>query len=131
MKPPFIKDYCVTSVNKDNSVGELFLLTTDLSQNYQSIISTYQKRWEVETYHKDLKQNASLERSPARAIDRQSAHLFASVCAFAKFERLKIKEQKNHFALKGQLYIKALQAAFAELQRLQTMLDHEHNFVQA
>ena len=72
-----------------------------------------------------------LERSPARAIDRHSTHLFASVCAFAKFERLKIKEQKNHFALKGQLYIKALQAAFAELQRLQTMLDDKPSFAKA
>jgi hypothetical protein len=118
-------------INKDNSVGELFLLTTDLTQSYQQIISTYQKRWEVETYHKDLKQNASLERSPARAIDRQSAHLFASVCAFAKFERLKIKEQKNHFALKGQLYIKALQAAFAELRRLQNLYESDTTFAQA
>ena len=118
-------------INKDNSVGELFLLTTDCSQSYQSILSTYQKRWEVETYHKDLKQNESLERSPARAIARQSAHLFASVCAFVKCERLKIKENKNHFALKGQLYIKALQAAFAELQRLQAMLDEQSYFAQA
>lgn len=118
-------------INKDNSVGELFLLTTDFTQSYQSIISTYQKRWEVETYHKDLKQNASLERSPARAIDRQSAHLFASVCAFAKFEHLKIKEQKNHFALKGQLYIKALQAAFAELRRLQNLSVSDPVFAKA
>ena len=118
-------------INKDHSVGELFLLTTDITQSYQSIISTYQKRWEVETYHKDLKQNASLERSPARTIDRQSAHLFASVCAFAKFERLNIKEQKNHFALKGQLYIKALQAAFAELRRLQTIHADDLSFAQA
>ncbi|MBL7990982.1 MAG: transposase [Candidatus Kapabacteria bacterium] len=118
-------------INKDNSIGELFLLTTDLTQRYQSIISTYQKRWEVETYHKDLKQNAGLERSPARAIDRQSAHLFASVCAFAKFERLKIKEQKNHFALKGQLYIKALQAAFAELRRLQNLYQSEATLAKA
>jgi hypothetical protein len=58
-------------------------------------------------------------------------HLFTNIYTFAKFERLKIKEQKNHFALKGQLYIKALQAAFAELQRLQNLLENESNFAQA
>jgi hypothetical protein len=38
-------------INKDNLVGELFLLTTDLTQSYQSIISTYQKRWEAQSIH--------------------------------------------------------------------------------
>lgn len=47
-----------------------------------------------------------------------------------KFERL-IKEQKNHFVLKGQLYIKALQAAFAEVQRLNFLLENESTFAQA
>ncbi len=109
-------------INKDGSEGELLLLSTDVKQTYQQIITTYQKRWEVEDYHKSLKNNASLEASPARTIQTQAMHLFASVCAFIKLEQLKIKELLNHFALKSRLYLKAIQAAFQELTLLKQQL---------
>jgi hypothetical protein len=93
--------------NKDGSVGELLLLTTDTTMSYQQILTTYQKRWGIEDYHKSLKNNTSLQNSPARSIPAQSTHLLASVCAFVKLERIKIGECTNQFALKGRLYIKA------------------------
>jgi hypothetical protein len=48
----------------------------------------------------------------------QSNHISASMIAFCKLEILKFKEGLNHFALKPKLYIKAIQAAFVELQKL-------------
>lgn len=105
--------------NKDGSVGELLLLTTDTTMSYQQILTTYQKRWGIEDYHKSLKNNTSLQNSPARNVTNQSTHLLASVCAFVKLERLKIAECTNQFALKGRLYVKAIQAALAELRLLQ------------
>ena len=105
-------------INKDGSEGEQLLLSTDLQQSYQQIITTYQKRWEVENYHKSLKNNASLEKSPAHTIQTQAMHLFSSLCAFVKLERLKIKHKATHFALKARLYLKAIQAAFQELNLL-------------
>jgi DDE superfamily endonuclease len=104
--------------NKDNSQGELFLLCTDLTKSYQFIISTYQERWGIEDYHKSLKNNTSLQKSPTRTIQTQKTHFFASLCAYIKLEKLKINEKLNHFALKGKLYIKAIQTAFQELQVL-------------
>lgn len=109
-------------INKDGSEGELLLLSTDVKQTYQQIISTYQKRWEVEDYHKSLKNNTSLEASPAHSMQTQSMHLFASICAFIKLEQLKLKEGINQFALKGRLYLKAIQAAFEELSNLKQQL---------
>jgi hypothetical protein len=109
-------------INKDGSQGELLLLSTDGHQTYQQIITTYQKRWEVEDYHKSLKNNASLEMSPAHSIQNQSMHLFASVCAFVKLEQLKLKEGVNQFALKARLYLKAIKAAFEELSSLKQQL---------
>jgi hypothetical protein len=105
--------------NKDGSVGELLLLTTDTTMSYQQILTTYQKRWGIEDYHKSLKNNTSLQNSPARNVTNQSTHLLASVCAFVKLERLRLTECTNQFALKGRLYIKAIQAALAELRLLQ------------
>jgi hypothetical protein len=109
-------------INKDYSEGELLLLSTDVNQTFQQMITTYQRRWEVEDYHKSLKNNTSLEMSPARSMQTQSMHLFTSICAFIKLEQLKIKEGKNQFALKARLYLKAIKAAFEELSSLKQQL---------
>ncbi len=104
--------------NKDGSTGVLYLVTNDLSLPFQQICTIYQRRWNVETFHKSLKQNAGLEKSPTKYEVTQSNHIFASMIAFCKLEILKIKEHQNHFALKSRLYLKAIKAAFSELQEL-------------
>jgi len=113
--------------NKDGSEGELFLLSTDVATTYQQIISAYQERWGIEDYHKSLKNNASLHKSPTRTLQTQKTHFFASLCAYIKLERLKITEKLNQFALKGKLYLKAIQAAFRELQVLKSNLPKNEN----
>jgi len=104
--------------NKDGSSGELYLVTNDLSLPYQAICTIYEKRWNVEVFHKSLKQNAGLEKSPTKHEVTQSNHIFASMIAFCKLEILKLKQDSNHFALKSRLYLKAIKAAFSELQSL-------------
>jgi IS4 transposase len=104
--------------NKDGSTGVLYLASSDLLLDYGRITAIYQKRWNVEVFHKSVKSNTGLARSPTHTVRTQSNHFFASIYAFFKLELLKIKHQLNHFALKSKLYIKALQASFAELQRL-------------
>ena len=64
------------------------------------------------------KQNAALAKSPTKYEVTQSNHIFCSVIAYVKLELLKIKNCTNHFAIKGKLYLKAIQAAFKELQNL-------------
>ncbi len=105
--------------NKDGSTGVLFLVTSDTTLTYDGITSLYQKRWTIEPFHKSLKQNAALERSPAHTVTTQTNHIFASLCAFIKLEMLKRKSKLNHFALKSRLYLHAVQAAFDELRHLQ------------
>jgi hypothetical protein len=104
--------------NEDGSVGIRYLVTDDLTLDYDRITTLYQRRWGVEVYHKSLKQNASLERSPTRTPTTQRNHLFASLCAYVKLESLKIKTGVNHFALKSKIYLSALKTAFAELGKL-------------
>lgn len=105
--------------NKDGSTGVLFLVTSDTSLTYDGITSLYQKRWTIEPFHKSLKQNAALERSPAHTVTTQTNHIFASLCAFIKLEMLKRKSKLNHFALKAHLYLHAVQSAFDTLRQLQ------------
>lgn len=105
--------------NGDGSIGILYLVTSDLDLTYDGITTIYQKRWNVEPYHKSLKQNASLSKSPTRTVTTQSNHVFASLCSFIKLEMLKVKTKTNHFALKSKLYLQAVRTAFDALHQLQ------------
>jgi hypothetical protein len=105
--------------NEDGSTGILYLVTSDLTLDDDRITSLYQKRFRIEGYHKSLKQNASLEKSPTRTELTQRNHFFASLCAYVKLEGLKIKSGLNHFALKSKIYLSALKSAYAELEKLE------------
>jgi hypothetical protein len=94
------------------------LITSDTTLTYDGITSLYQKRWTIEPFHKSLKQNAALERSPAHTVTTQTNHIFASLCAFIKLEMLKRKSKLSHFALKSHLYLHAVQSAFDALRQL-------------
>lgn len=102
-------------INGDGSVGILYLVTSDLNLSGDQMNTIYQRRWKVEEYHKSLKSNASLAKSPTHTVMTQTNHLFASLCAYIKLESLKIKTSLNHFALKAKIYLVALQAARKEL----------------
>ena len=94
-------------------------MSSDTTLDGDRMMGLYQERWQVEEYHKSLKQNASLACSPTRTKRTQTNHFFLSLCAFVKLEGLKIKTACSHFALKQKLYMAALQAAFGQLQTLQ------------
>ncbi|NDH10064.1 MAG: transposase, partial [Gammaproteobacteria bacterium] len=104
--------------NEDGSTGTLYLVTNDLAIDADRIYEVYQKRWRIEEYHKSIKQNASLSKSPTKTIPTQSNHLFASIIAYCKLELLKVKTSMNHFAIKQKLLLKANQIMFYELQLL-------------
>lgn len=104
--------------NKDGSSGTLYLVCSQLDASWDDITTTYQKRWNVEVFHKSLKSNAAFAKSPARTPTTQANHLFSSIIAVFKMEKLKISKKLNHFALKARLYASAIQSAFSELQRI-------------
>jgi hypothetical protein len=106
--------------NEDGSTGTLYLVSSDVSLTYEQITTIYQKRWKVEQYHKSIKSNSAFAKSPTQTVQTQTSHFIASIMAFVKLERLQIRNQKNHFALKNQLLIQAAKAAYCELQRLST-----------
>ena len=104
--------------NEDGSTGTLYLVTNDLESSSDQIYEVYKKRWRIEEYHKSIKQNASLEKSPTKVVRSQRNHIFASIIAYCKLEFLKVKTCLNHFALKYKLLLKANQIAFLELKKL-------------
>jgi hypothetical protein len=107
-------------INEDGSAGVRYLVTSELTLDADKIITIYQKRWKVEEYHRSLKQNASLAKSPTRTETTQTNHFVAALWSFVKIELLKVQTNKNHYQLKAQLYFSALRQAFNELQILQS-----------
>jgi hypothetical protein len=104
--------------NKDGSTGLLNLVCSDLACDGGQASALYQKRWKVEEFHKSLKSNAGLAKSPTRTVTTQNNHIFMSIYAVFKLECLKIKHKTNHFAMRAKLFIKANQIAYEELQKL-------------
>jgi len=109
-----------TFTNKDDSTGTLYLISNDLSATATTLETIYQKRWKVEVFHKSIKSNTSLAKSPARTVRTQSNHIFMSLYATARLEILSIQKGLNKFALKSKLYINAIRHAFDELQKLKS-----------
>lgn len=104
--------------NEDGSTGIQYLVTSDTTLACDDILSLYRKRWNIEPYHKSLKQNASLEKSPTQTVVTQTNHFFGALCGYIKLELLKNSTSTNHFALKSKLYLSALQSAYLRLVSL-------------
>ncbi len=71
-------------------------------------------------FHKNIKSNTGLAKSPAKKEKTQSNHIFMSLLATAKLEGLSIKKRVTTFALKTKLYIAAQREAFKHWQQMQT-----------
>lgn len=106
--------------NGDGSTGTLYLASSDLSLDYKSLTTIYEKRWKVEEFFRSIKNNASFAYSPTKTIKTQEAHFTASMIAFAKLERMKIRTNKNHYAMKSKIWLAGVKAAWKEMDRLST-----------
>jgi len=71
--------------NKDGSTGLLNRVCSDLACAGGQASALYQKRWKVEEFHKSLKSNAGLAKSPTRTVITQNNHIFMSI--YAVFRR--------------------------------------------
>ena len=105
--------------NKDGSTGILHLVCSDLTCDYDAITTTYKKRWQVEVFHRSLKSNAGMAKSPTQTLRTQSNHVFMAIYAVFKLECLSVKSKINPFALRFKLLINATRSAFDQLQKFQ------------
>jgi len=104
--------------NEDGSKGVLYLACSDITVNAKTIIDVYQERWPIEEYHKSIKSNTMLAKSPTKTIRTQQNHFFAAIYAYVKLELLKMKTKLNHFAMKSKLYLAAVMASMDALDKL-------------
>ena len=121
----YLKDvpFCVVITRKvfksgDTITGEIYLVTNDLALSGDHMHAIYQKRWKIEEYHRSIKQNTSICKSPTKIHQTQLNHLCLALLAYSALEKLKVATAKNHYALKRQMLITANQASFLELQKI-------------
>lgn len=103
--------------DEDGVTGTLYLVSSDLELTNDQIGAIYKRRWGVEVYHKSLKSNLSLAKSPTKKPTTQANHLFATLCAYLRLEGLSIQTKINQFALKQKIYLAALKNAMQELHK--------------
>jgi hypothetical protein len=104
--------------NGDAVTGELYLVTNDLTLSGDCAYEIYQRRWDIETYHRSLKQNASLTKSPCSTQKTQLNHIALSLLAYSRLEQMKVIHQSNHYAIKRKLLIAANQATYKQYLEL-------------
>jgi hypothetical protein len=104
--------------NKDGSTGKKYLVSNNWELSTEEFKTCYKKRWSVEEYHKSLKQNVAAAKSPARTVTTQNNHLFASLAAYVKWEKLKFAHKLNHFALKAKIDWATSKPAWSELAKI-------------
>lgn len=106
--------------NGDGGTGTLYLATSDLNLDYKSLSTIYQKRWKVEEFFRSIKNNTAFAKAPTKTIQTQQAHFTASMIAYMKLERLKIRNSKNHYAMKSEIWLAATKEAWKQLHKLST-----------
>ena len=57
------------------------LVCDDLTCDGEKVADLHHKRWKVEAFHKSLKSNAGLAKSPTRRVRTQQNHVFMSMAA--------------------------------------------------
>jgi hypothetical protein len=110
---------CRIFKNGDDTAA-LYLVSDDLNLNSDRMAAIYQKRWKVEEYHRSVKSNTCFAKSPTRTATAQKGHFIASIAAYNKFELLKMRKDRNHFALKRYINIVAIRQARQAVQGLLT-----------
>ncbi len=68
--------------NKDRSSGVLYLVSSDINLTYNQIIAIYQKRWNVEVFHKSQKSNTALGKSQTKTVRTQKNHFLLQFMLF-------------------------------------------------
>ena len=99
-------------------MGILYLTCSDLTCTAKDIETIYKKRWSVEVFHKTIKSNTALAKSPTKVPLTQGNHVFMSIYSAFKLECLSLKYKMNYFALKAKLYMTVIRQAFDQLRSL-------------
>ncbi len=82
-----------------------YLATNDLGLiDYETFIDHWDTRWQIETFHRGIKQVVGIDGCSARRAQAQRTHIFASICAFLKLEARRLKTGMTWYEQKAMIH---------------------------
>lgn len=100
----WLKEYGFVLVCKtvDKKGDVTYLATSDLElTDYDEFIDHHKKRWQIEEFHRGIKQTTGIEKCYSIKASSQKTHIFASFTAFIRLEKNRIKEQISWYEQKA------------------------------
>lgn len=102
----WLKEYGNILVCKlvDENGDITYLATNDLSlTDYDTFVNHFQNRWNVEEFHRGIKQTTGIEKCYSIKASSQTTHIFAAFIAFTKLETRRIKEHISWYEQKASI----------------------------
>jgi hypothetical protein len=91
-----------------------YLATDDLElTDYDTYVSHWETRWQIETFHRGLKQALGVDGCSARRAQAQRTHIFACICAFLKLEARRLHAGLTWYEQKARIHREATRAFLA------------------
>lgn len=106
VKQVWLKEYGFVLVCKivDKKGDITYLATSDLElTDYDEFISHHQKRWQIEEFHRGLKQTTGIEKCYSTKSTSQKTHIFASFTAFIKLEKNRLENNISWYEQKARI----------------------------
>lgn len=83
---------------------ETYLATNDLSlTDYDILTGHFQQRWNIEEFHRGIKQTTGIEKCYSIKAQSQKTHIFASFVAFVRLEAVRITEHLSWYEQKASI----------------------------
>lgn len=104
VKQVWLKEYGRVLVCKlvDKNGDITYLATSDLDlTDYDNFISHHDKRWQIEEFHRGIKQTTGIEKCYSIKSASQKTHIFASFTAFIKLEKNRLKNKISWYEQKA------------------------------
>lgn len=105
-----LKNYGTIKVFKSTApngrVG--YFATSDLNQSTADVEQVYATRWQIEEYHRGLKQTTGIDQCQARKQRIQRNHIFCSILAFVALEVRRIETDVSWYQSKREIIEQAL-----------------------
>ena len=106
VKQVWLKEYGFVLVCKivDKKGDITYLATSDLNlTDYDEFISHHNRRWQIEEFHRGLKQTTGIEKCYSTKSASQKTHIFASFIAFVKLEKNRLENDISWYEQKARI----------------------------
>lgn len=96
----------VFRVTKDGTTD--YYGTNNFNLSLSDMQQVFAKRWEIEEYHRGLKQTVGIENCQARTKRSQRTHIFCSILSFIALEKKRLEENISWYESKRRIISDAL-----------------------